>query len=564
MKYLKLHSDYVFAIAFFFTLIIQLFLFESKVGGYNILDFTFDYHHFIWDLKISIALLFAALTFIIKNKWWTVVLSTINAIWTIIETIYLQCFDGMFIDQFCLFFASNLNGFTSSVLLYLEYYYLWYFIPIIILIILIAKQGKKEKRMPCVFLVVLVMSFLFHCLGTKGLHSYYKMRYGFSKSVFSLISPITFDQMDPSEPQFVSYYSPLHAFIKLGVQIATNHDDEFIEITNEEIAPFYDFEATTIKPSRPLFLFLIESFETWTIQPEITPNIYQYIESHKTLFATKVKRQALKGGSADGQMIINTGLLPIKNGAACYRFPYNTYPSLSELYENSAAFIPGGASTWNQGKMNRAYHIEKPYYITSNDGEIVNTFINTISDKNGYSLIITISSHTPFLNAADSSALVFPESMPTTICNYLKCINYMDCCVGKAIKAIEADSTLSNSVIVFTGDHTIINQSTRNAYLEWCNENNWNSNHAEDEYCPLIVYSPDNDKNINISEEVFQMDIYPTIIHAIEAKVRWKGLGVNLYNEEERKNRIIDKDQALSLGDRLIRSNWFNKVHNDK
>jgi phosphoglycerol transferase MdoB-like AlkP superfamily enzyme len=73
---------------------------------------------------------------------------------------------------------------------------------------------------------------------------------------------------------------------------------------------------------------LIESLENWVITPEIMPNLYSLTKSNNILYAPRITSQALKGTSADGQMIVLTGLLPIKNGATCFRYSDNTYPSI--------------------------------------------------------------------------------------------------------------------------------------------------------------------------------------------------------------------------------------------
>ena len=90
---------------------------------------------------------------------------------------------------------------------------------------------------------------------------------------------------------------------------------------------------------RTLILVLVESFEDWVITPQLTPNLYAYMQTHPLFYADKVTSEIKGGGSADGQMIFNTGLLPLQYGAACFRFPNNVYPGIMHLSNNPAICI---------------------------------------------------------------------------------------------------------------------------------------------------------------------------------------------------------------------------------
>ena len=90
---------------------------------------------------------------------------------------------------------------------------------------------------------------------------------------------------------------------------------------------------------------------------------------------------------------------------------------------------------------------------------------------------------------------------------------------------------------------------------------------VEEAYCPLIVYSPKINGNINITDIAYQMDIYPTILHLIGCEdYYWKGFGVNLLDSVARKNRPITEDEAFELSDKIIRADYFrtylDSLHN--
>ena len=128
------------------------------------------------------------------------------------------------------------------------------------------------------------------------------------------------------------------------------------------------------------------------------PNLCRFIdENDNILYALKVVSQTKGGTSADGQMIINTGLLPIEQGAACYRFPHHRYPSLSELYSSSCNIIPGSLSVWNQAYMNQVYCIGDSYTVSSGnnalDGDDIFIFQKYLEIYKSYSLSLFCSKY---------------------------------------------------------------------------------------------------------------------------------------------------------------------------
>ena len=82
---------------------------------------------------------------------------------------------------------------------------------------------------------------------------------------------------------------------------------------------------------------------------------------------------------------------------------------------------------------------------------------------------------------------------------------------------------------------------------------------SKENYCPLIIYSPQIEGNVQIDELCYQMDIFPTILHLIGCEdYYWKGFGVNLLDSVARRNRPITEKEAYELSDKLIRSNYFS------
>jgi membrane-anchored protein YejM (alkaline phosphatase superfamily) len=265
----------------------------------------------------------------------------------------------------------------------------------------------------------------------------------------------------------------------------------------------------------------------------------------------------------DGQILVNTGILPLKNGASCFRFPHNRYPSISELYNNAAILVPGGPSVWNQVAISKSCGIDTNYTVSFNDADIFHKY-EEIMNEHDFVMVLTSSSHSPFRQYADSSDLVLPVAMPEVMRNYLKTINFMDRYLGHALQKIDESDELRDAVVVITGDHTIFSQNFREEFYSYCQSSGELQYKVNEAYCPLIVSTGGGGMRYSHkSEDAFQMDIYPTILHAIGCdSFFWEGWGENLFDSIACENRTIQEDEAIEMADKLIRSNWFENYQN--
>ena len=327
-------------------------------------------------------------------------------------------------------------------------------------------------------------------------------------------------------------------------------------LTQEETIQTQNFINTNnIKniPNSNLIICIIESFNSFVITEKFMPNVCNFInKSNNILYVNKIKSQIKNGMSGDGQMIIQTGLLPTTQGVACIRFPFNKYPSLSSLYTKSAGLFPGVLTTWNQYLMSPAYNIDTNF--TSNDNDIL-LFSKTIELAKEYNnvMMLTASTHLPCTRYANKSDLELPDTLTTTMKNYIKSSNVLDKGMKILFDAIDTDEMLKNSTIIITGDHhlPVDKEIIGNAY-----------NYSE--LIPLIIYSPKIKEKTIITDTCYQMDIYPTILHLIDCETYyWKGFGVNLIDSTARHNRPITQEEAYQLSDKIIRANYFKELQTE-
>ena len=514
--------------------------------------------------KISIAFAIASLVFLFKGKSWIIYISVFINAWGISNLMYRRA-NQIVLDAYSITMVDNMDGFWSSVPFYMDINDFSIFYTTI-LVALTFFLFKNKNRHIWGAVVAMILSICLHVFGyEKRVRTYTpyapfiesKIYNPFSLSQSTFVCWDLYDKVVYTRETSIvhHFFYQTHYFIR-KILFASTY--ELTEAENAKVNKFINNNSSVLNPSRPLFIILVESFETWALRPDIMPNLYNFIQGENILYAPKIKCQTRGGTSADGQMIVNTGLLPTTEGAVCFRFPNNTFPAVSKLYDKTFNIIPGGQTVWNQAHMNTAYGIKDNFDGPFNDRLLVKQFMDEYK-KYDYGMLLTMATHSPFTRFIDFANITMPSDMPSYMANYLKSFNYTDSRIKPLLDAIKNDDYLKNAVIVITGDHTVFPQSRRDEFSKYCNEKQLDYK-VSDNYCPLIIYSPDIKEKKVVDDVAYQMDIYTTILHSINCEnYYWKGFGINLL-DENRNKRQISADEALELSDKLHQANYFKNL----
>lgn len=489
-------------------------------------------------------------------------MSILINIWIIAELIYFRA-NRIFLDAQSFALISNMDGFWSSVPMYMYASDLILLLPNLLLILCIITFAS-EKRSTLSAIVIIGLALVANiggCLATRYVYDFlYKLPH--DKNYFNPFSDKAVgDLFGFTSLEYAKNTSVIHAFIyDIKKLIQLPFESTAYTMTDEEaqqLEPFINTYVPNIQPDRNLILIIVESLETWAIRPEIMPNLWKFMEEHNVLWAQHVESQTKGGTSSDGQLIFNTGLLPIQHGAVCKRYPHNVYPSLSDVYDNAALVQPGDLSVWNQKYMSDSYQIDTNYLSPQSLDHVTFSILDSIYNLHPYCMAITMATHSPFLACSKMTKLDLPYDMPENMANYLRCMHYSDSCWGDFLHKVDNDSILQNATICFMGDHIIFDPNMRNTFAVYCTDNqlDYDVNSA---HTAIITYSPNIDKKYIVSETSYQMDAYPTILHLIGCEdYYWKGFGVNLLDSVARNNRLITEQEAYILSDKIIRANWF-------
>ncbi len=341
---------------------------------------------------------------------------------------------------------------------------------------------------------------------------------------------------------YVQDYTIIHHFFLTTKEYCSLQKEDKYYLTETEqnkVNKFLHKETQIQAKKHPIIICLIESLNSFVITKDFMPNLQCFIDTSKHILIGNNITSQVKGGiSADGQMIVQTGILPVNEGATCFRFGLNKYPSLSHLYSSSAIILGHSKRVWNQVRMSLAYGQDTIIEVISgNDKELFNkTLIQ--SEISNYIMVITASTHIPYTKYADSSAIYISDNIPSLLKNYIKSANVLDKGMQILFNEISSNEKLKNSTIVITGDHNLPAPS----------DENYNNVYNYSRSIPLIIYSPEIKQKTIITDTCYQMDIYPTILHLIGCEdYYWKGFGVNLLDSAARHNRPITPEEAYDL-----------------
>ena len=491
-------------------------------------------NYFTASLLIWVPLLFT------KKRRWTYIVSILLSVWFVGNLIYFRSY-GDVLNRWCLQNAGNMKGIWSSILPFLS----WkdFVFPFITIIWIALSERIEQTYIFSLWkrLIIAFTSFIILCIPQIITF----------KKIDMPISPFDSYYADPSTGRvwYVNTYGAITHLANETYNLLLDREGEVEEVKKSEINSYIQTPDAQGEKGN-LLLIIIESLEDWTIGLEIegkavTPNINRLALHHQTGHYSMLS-QIKEGKSSDALLLIFNGLLPIQNGAAAMRYATNEYPSFVRYtkVETTQMFSASPPNVWNQNINSTSYGFDTLIAQKVSDISLSKKVINAIESTTSSFIFtaVTMASHSPFMDYADSSTLSIPETYYDEIKRrYLQCVHYTDSAIGPIIDKVMNDPVLSqNTRIIITGDHPIF---------------------ALDIPIPFIIYDPFM-MPVHTNRNLYQMDIYTTIIDRMHISTPWRGLGKNIADSCEYTPEQIKELEKLS--DRMIRTNYFGKAELDR
>ena len=241
--------------------------------------------------------------------------------------------------------------------------------------------------------------------------------------------------------------------------------------------------SDSIARRKTLVVIFCESLESWVINKkvegkEITPNLNRAIDDSHTLYAPYVLTQVKGGRSIDGQLLVNTGLLPLMNGCYAMQFPKTQYPSLTKAmkekyHSKSYLMTVDKPVTWNQEIVAHNFGIDTLFCNDSwiNNEKVGNrkklgdvSFMKQIvaklknsqiltGEQSTFLQIVTYSGHNPFILPDKLKRIHFKGNYPEKMRDYMTMANYTDHGLGILLSYLKSRPDYKDMMIVLIGDH---------------------------------------------------------------------------------------------------------------
>lgn len=537
----------LFVIATFIILALQYGIFWKEITE------TSTFHYLIVALG-DIALILLPF-WLLKGKWratvWIPIIG-LNIYW-IVNVIYFRTYSDL-IPLSSLSLTDNVDELVvDSVKNSFEIKDSVYPLGVIILAVLWYKTHREvfKNRMPRLLkrwaiIITLIWNLLTHAYREYDYYLEYRFLHPYELKSHSTLQLIQKSYPD-SWGEFDGCVSKKRKLYTLGLiqsmflymvhelkpsePITQEEIDRINLITAKNDNQFLSHSRQLNNTDKNLIIIIVESLNSWVLDIEVdgqsvVPNLKSLMGSGDAIVATNLISQAGPGRSSDGQLLINTGLLPLRNEATVSRHSDNNFPSLAKAIGERTKFevICEEKSLWKHGITSKKEGYDHIYDTTDakaaglTSGPVEETMFRLAesviskTEQPFFCTLITLAMHGPYKGEPKWKSWISEAGLPHDLTTYLEATHYFDTELGKFIGYLKTLGIYDNSVIVITSDH-------ESAVPDYKGEGVGT--------VPFIAVNAGIDTVI--TRHGGQIDIYPTILDITgNTDYWWKGFGTSL------------------------------------
>ena len=494
-------------------------------------------------IKGAIALLLAFPMVFFRSRWYAGIVCFLLDILLVANLMYWRTYYTA-IPWNSYFLAGNLADFMGSVYASVRWCDGLFFAMTLGLLFYTSRYGdlrssRSETRRQAVWFAA---GFLICVVATVGLTF---ARGGFQRSYEKRNTCAT--------PTFTVFGTLCYEFVKESMSITPEIHSE---IERWLSATSRSYPVSGVEHRKHCVVILAESFEGWMLErnvegKEVTPYLNRWLKDSCTLYAPRVQTQVRGGRSIDAQLLVNTGLLPIANGAYSIRFPNHRYPSLAKALKQACGEkgrMVGMTSdkriVWNQQGVAMAFGFDRLYdeksftkeermgvkkrvgdypFLQQCAEKIAGEIAGSGDSSRCFFQLVTYSGHSPFVIPDEYKRISFSPGMPEVLNNYLTAANYTDYAIGKFIERLQEEGLFDETMIVVTGDH----EGLASVRQSLCETKEGSGLVSPFEYTPFIVIN--SPVGMRYEKVMGQVDIYSTLLDLTGLDdYGWKGMGQSI------------------------------------
>ena len=350
-------------------------------------------------------------------------------------------------------------------------------------------------------------------------------------------------------------------------------------------------EYTNIFKGKNVIFIHAESIQNFLIDlkingEEVTPVLNRI--SKEGIYFSKFYPQISVGTSSDTEFTLLTGLMPSSSGTVFVSYSDRTYEGMPSLFQNLGYYTfsmhANNADYWNRKVMHKKLGYTKFYakdsYDLSNTEEIIGLglsdkeffkqsleYLKQINLQNSpfMGIIITLSNHSPFSDTEKYGEFKLTIPIETTddagnpiieekeyvegtgMGDYLKSAHYADSALGEFFETIENENLLKNTIFIIYGDHEaklgkksfdlLYNYDSSTGEIKSEDDSTYImiDNYYYDliKNTPLIIWSPDEEFNKNVTDVMGMYDILPTVANMFGLEYKY-ALGHDIFSDNEK------------------------------
>ena len=462
---------------------------------------------------------------------------------------YYRGFDD-FLSLHMLAELQNLNNLSSSIFSMIRRVDMIFVadIPVVIAAALLLRKRYRTMRRQMILFVIL---FFVPFFGLLRLHH----RYDFNGNTYH--GPYLFytqfkpyDTMQSITPIGYHMFDTFN-FIEDNAPFAITDDDrQRMEQWLDKKEKLPPNRYAGIFKGKNLIIIQVESLEEFVIGAEcdgleITPNLNR-MRAH-SLYFPDFFEQTNNGNSADADLLINASVMPVRRGAAFFRFPANRYRSIASIMKNEGymtrSIHADDGICWNSSRALPALGFDhvmsmhdfpggKVYWMGLSDESLFDQVTDLLAKEKtpAFYFTVTVTSHMPFRLPDDMHRFDLPGYRGNTLMKrYLQAVHYTDRAIGGFVEKLREKGLLDNTVLVIYGDHRGVHKYYEDEVRGDVARYNWRENGAR---IPLFIYQSSL-KGERIAVKGGQLDVLPTICYCMgidPAVYERTSLGRNLLN----------------------------------
>ena len=487
-------------------------------------------------------------------------------------------FNSDFITLPVLTQTSNFGSLGGSIASLVTWTDLFYIVDIVILIVLFSKSKqiwsaeRMKFKQPLVIMTAGVLVFTIN-LGLAEVDRPQLLKRTFDRNyIVKYLGAYNFTLYDALQ----NVKSSTERVLADGNDITEvqNYTDNKYAAPNDELFG--------IAEDKNIIKIHLESFHSFLIDyelngEEVTPFINSLVndQSEDYTYFENFFHQTEQGKTADAELIVDTSLYGLPQGAAFVTKGKNTYQALPAVLNqkadyNSSVFHGDGKSFWNRDEVYKElgidYFFDEAFYDMSDDKVIgyglkdkpffkESMPILESLDEPFYAHMMTLTHHHPYLIDEEDATIAPAETNDASVDRYFQTARYLDESVEQFVEDLKEAGLYDDSVIMIYGDHYGISENHTRALGELFEEEITSFKYAELQRVPFMIKVPGMEGQGTVDEYSGQIDVMPTLLHLVGIKAQdYIQFGTDMFSEDHddlvafRNGDFFTEDYAMIKG----------------